>query len=308
MYNKKMKKISILLVLTLFFCCSIQIPCQAGFFAEQKARIEYNRANKATVSDIKKLIQEQNMYANKHDLEALLTLYCSDFVNSDGFKLDIYKELIKETWEIYPDITYETKIKNIDFSDNYATVLVEETAVATQKEYIDGDEHIGELYSTSRCVYFLEKHGAKWSISSERIIEESSTLKYGGTRYLDIELNTPKQVSSGKYYTATLKIKAPDGAIAVGSIGREKIVYPQVKMDDAYRKLSQDNVLERVFLSNTDNVNEYTVASVMVTEPPEYMKNGQVRIYMGGMAFVMTRVNVVPENMFIKDKKDGKSK
>ena len=305
MYNKTMKKISVLLVLALFFCCSIQTPCQAGFFAEQKAKIEYNRANKATASDIKKLIQEQNIYANKHDLEGILTLYCSDFVNSDGFKLDIYKKLIEETWEIYPDITYETKIKNIDFSDNYATVLVQETAVATQKEYIDGEMHAGELYSVSECVYYLEKHGLKWFINSEKIIEETSTLKYGGARYLKIELNTPKQVASGKYYTATLKIEAPEGCIAVGSIGKENIVYPQVKMEDAYRKLSQDNILERVFLSNKDNVNEYAVASVMVTQPPEYMKNGQVRIYMGGMAFVMTRVNVIPENKFIKEKKNG---
>lgn len=310
MYNKTMKKISVLLLLALLSGHFAQLPCQAGFLAEQKNKIEQKKIFKSTQQDIETIIKTQNKFANEHNIKGLMSLYCDDFVTSDGFGKDIYEKLIEETWETYSDITYKTEIKNINFSDNYATVLVFETSVATQKEEFEGNEIFGELNAVSKCVYYLEKHGSKWFLSSEKIIEEITTLKYGDTRFFNIQLNAPKQIGSNKYYTATLKTDIPNGYITIGSIGKENIVYPQTKMDEAFRRLSDDNILERVFLSNNNSINEYIVASVAVTHPPEYTKDGQIKIYMGGLAFIMTRVNVIPENKFVKfeqkEDKDGK--
>lgn len=219
---------------------------------------------------------------------------------------DVYFKLIEETWKTYPDITYKTEIKNIEFSDNYATVFTNEVAIATSQEEIGDLTAIGELYSTSQCVYYLEKQGAKWLINSEKIIEETSTLKYGDARYINIELNAPKQIGANKDYTTTLKVDAPKDSVVIASINKENIVYPQTKSDDAFRKMPDDNILERVFLSNKDNVNEYAVASIGITRAENYTDN-QIRVYMGGLAFIMTRINVIPENKFIKleDKKES---
>ena len=85
-----MKKISVLLILALLICAAVQTPSQAGFFAEQKAKIEQNRIYKSTYNDIKNVIEQQNIYANKYDLKGLSNLYADDFVNSDGFNKDIY--------------------------------------------------------------------------------------------------------------------------------------------------------------------------------------------------------------------------
>ena len=109
-----MKKISVLLILALLICAAVQTPSQAGFFAEQKAKIEQNRIYKSTYNDIKNVIEQQNIYANKYDLKGLSNLYADDFVNSDGFNKDIYFKLIEETWKTYPDISYITDIKNIE--------------------------------------------------------------------------------------------------------------------------------------------------------------------------------------------------
>lgn len=303
-----MKKLSVLIMTALLFCSACSLPSQANIFTVQKARIEQNRINKATYNDIKKVIDQQSAYTNKYDLKGLATLYADDFVNSDGFNKDVYFKLIEETWDIYPDIVYKTDIKNIEFSDNFATVFVNETAIATSKEEIGDFTAIGELYSTSQCVYHLEKQGAKWLINSEKIIEETSTLKYGDARYTNIELNAPKQIGAGKYYTVTLKVDAPKDNVVIASINKENIVYPQTKSDDAFRKMPDDNILERVFLSNKNNVNEYAVASVGITRAENYSDN-QIRVYMGGLAFIMTRINVVPENKYIKaDKKTGDNK
>lgn len=300
------KKLSVLLITALLFSIASTLPGQANILTTQKARIEQNRINRATYNDIKKVIDQQSAYTNKYDLKGLASLYANNFVNSDGFNKDVYFKLIEETWKTYPDITYKTEIKNIEFSDNYATVFTNEVAIATSQEEIGDLTAIGELYSTSQCVYYLEKQGAKWLINSEKIIEETSTLKYGDARYINIELNAPKQIGANKNYTTTLKLDAPKDSVVIASINKENIVYPQTKSDDAFRKMPDDNILERVFLSNKDNVNEYAVASIGITRAENYTDN-QIRVYMGGLAFIMTRINVIPENKFIKleDKKES---
>lgn len=300
-----MKKISVILVLALLL--SVQIPAQAGFLTEQKVKIEQQKFNKARNAEIKALFGEMIKQANKHCLVGLQSVYSKDFVSSDGFNYDTYMKMVEETWETYPDIAYSTQINNIDISDNHAQVLVTETAVAAPKEQIGDFETVGELYSVSKCIYHLQKHGEIWLIISENVLDETSTLKYGGARYLNIELDVPKQIGAGKYYTASLKLDVPQGVDAVASIIREKIVYPQTKAEDTFRRVSNDNTLERVFLSNSENVNEYAMASVGLAQAQTQGEN--INISMRGLAFIMTRVNVVPENKFVKeDKKDEQSK
>lgn len=299
-----MKKISVLIFSALLLTSIC--PVQAGIVATQKAKIEQNRIYKINYNDIKAVINQQTVYTNKYDLDGLSSLYAKDFTNSDGFNKEVYFKLIKETWETYPDIIYKTHINNIEFSDNYATVVVDETAIATSKETVGELSVIGELYSTSKCVYFLEKQGTKWVISSEKILDETSTLKYGNARYSKIELSAPKQIGANQDYTATLKVTAPKDSAVIASISKENIVYPQTKAEDAFRRLTGDNILERVFHSNSENVNEYTVASVGITRAEPTYTPDEVRVYMGGLAFIMTRVNVVPKNKFVKIENESK--
>lgn len=300
-----MKKISVLIISALLL--ANVCPVQAGVLTAQRNRIEQNRIYKTTYNDIKAIIDQQAVYTNKYDLDGLSKLYSENFVNSDGFNKEVYFKLIKETWDTYPDIIYKTQINNIEFSDNYATVTVNETAIATSTEKVGEISVIGELYSTSKCVYFLEKQGSKWLINSEKIIDETSTLKYGDARYTKIELNAPKQIGANQDYTSTLKVKAPKDTLVIASINKENIIYPQTKSDEAFRKLPEDNILERVFHSNSNNVNEYTVASIGITRAENYTNN-QIRVYMGGLAFIMTRVNVIPENKFVKIENENESK
>ena len=292
-----MKKLSVLIILTLLLANIC--PAEAGIISLHKSRAEQNRLYKSAYNDVKHVIDQQTVYTNKYDLDGLSGLYAKEFVNSDGFNKEVYFKLIKETWETYPDISYKTQINKIEVGENYATVYVDEVAVATSKETVEDLTVIGELYSTSKCVYYLEKQGSKWLISSEKVLDETSTLKYGDARYADIKLNVPKQIGAGKEYTASLNIVTPVDSVIIASISKENIVYPQTKSEDAFRKLTDNSVLERVFTSNKNNVNEYAVASVGITRA-ESVSDTQARIYMGGLAFIMTRINVIPENKFIQ--------
>lgn len=294
-----MKKISVL-ILTLLFTSIVQIPCDAGSIANQRAKFEQNRIYKNAQTEIRVIIEQQNQHAEKHNLKALESLYSPDFVSSDGFDRNTYFKLIEETWKTYPDISYKTNIHNIDISGDYATVYVTETSVATHTESSEEYQTTGELYSVSDCVYYLKKQGSVWLITSEKVATETSTLKFGAARYIDIKLDAPKQIGAGKYYTATLKVNTPKEYMLVGSINKDNISYPQPIPDDNFRKMGPDNILERVFQSNKDNVNEYNTASVGITHAEKYDKE-HIKIYMDGMAFISTRVNVIPENKFIKE-------
>lgn len=297
-----MKKISVFIILTLLLYT--QCPSEANIFTEQKLRFEQAKFERAENTEIKKVFSTMTKCANKHDLDGVKALFAKDFTNSDGFNLDTYVDMIKETWETYPDISYSTEVYLVDFSDNYARVVTTETAVATSKEQIGLVEAIGELNAISTCIYTLEKHGTKWLVSSEHVIDETSTLKYGGARYMDIALDTPKQIGANKQYTVTLKADIPEGCNAIASIGTEKIIYPQTKAEDSFRRITNESGLERVFTSNHENVNEYAVASVGLAQIP--IDGAHFDMRKNGLAFIITRVNVIPENKFITTKDESK--
>ena len=150
---------------------------------------------------------------------------------------------------------------------------------------------------------------------AEDILDERSALKYGDARFIKMELNAPTLIGAGENYSAELKVDMPADQIVIASIASEKIVQPVEPAPERYRKLPSDQILERLFIANTDNVNEYSIASVGVTKT-EPVDEENVKVYMNGLAFLMTRVNVVPKNNFInmddkpavKDVEGGKTK
>ena len=49
--------------------------------------------------------------------------------------------------------------------------------------------------------------------------------------------NKYDSIQSDEYYTATLNVECPEDALIIASITRDKIVYPQEKTEEVYRKL-----------------------------------------------------------------------
>lgn len=309
-----MKRLFLTLIITAFISTlnGAAMPAQARLFDSTRTAIEQAREINATFKAIKDVIKIQNVYCNKRDYDSLFALYKDDFINNDGFTKDVYFKLIKDTWKSYPDISYTTEIKSINITNNYAAVEAYEYAVATTTENIDELEIVGELHGFAHTVYYLEKVGKNWKIASENILEEKTSLSYGDARYLNINLNAPELVGAGKSYSTNLTINVPDDSVVVASIGQEKITYPQSRSEEVFRRLNDDNTLERMFTANSDNTNEYNIASVGITraEIPDMNNPQDIRVYMSGIAFVMTRVNVVPANKFIKldeDKSEDKN-
>lgn len=294
-----MKKLLLILIVLML----IPAPAQAGFWANHKAKAAQARQVKADYNNIKAVLDSQLVLSNKYDLDGLAALYSDDFVNCDGFNKEVYFKLVKDTWDTYKNIAYTAKVENIYYDGDYAQAQVFETAMATTTEVEENMPTDGELVSAADCIYYLKKSGQKWVIASENVINEKSLLRYGDARYVDVDITAPAIVSAGKPYTASLKFDIPKNSVAVASISNSRVEYPQVQSEDAFRKMPEDSDLERILKANKDNVNEYAVGAVGIAK-----SDGQ-KVYLAGLAFILSRVNVIPENKFIKIEEDnGKGK
>lgn len=289
-----MKRIFLALIIGLFVITSLYSPAQAGFFTDTKSEIIQNIQESSAKKYIRRALEKQTKYASKHDYTGLFNLYAQDFVNTDGFTKDVYFTLIKDTWTSYPDITYTTEIRDITVNGDTASAEVYETSLATSTQLNEGITLYGELHSYSNGVYYFKKIKGKWLISGEKVYKEKSFLKYGDTRFINMDLISPEKVTPNEYYTASLKIDLPENAFAIASIGKDEITYPQEQAEEVFRRMPEDNILERMFYANKNGKNEYNVASIGVSKS-EQITPEKIRVYIAGLAFIMTRVNVEDE-------------
>lgn len=253
--------------------------------------------------EVKKALCQHLRYANSYNLDGLKSLYADNYVNTDGLNKDIYIDLIKKTWESYPDIKYSIEIKNIDANEEQAVAQVVENAIASTSAKSGIIHERGILQSTSSSVYYMEKINNKWLITSDKILSEKTSLKYGVANDAKIDLIAPNQIPANTQYTAALDIQAPKDSLIIASIGKEEITYPQVLAEEIFRKLPEDGSLERVFKSNNKNINEYAVASFGITKA-RIINQSELKIFVTGLGFVMSRVNVIPKNEYVTIAKD----
>ncbi len=294
-----MKKIFILpVILTLALANTFAEPANAGFIDDYKAKVSQSRELKNARNEVKDLFVKQDEYTNNHELDKLSSIYAENFINADGFAKKNYFKLIKDTWETYPDIIYKTEIRDIRIDGVFATVQTYETALATTHEQPDTVDAYGELRSEANSIYYLKKFGSKWQIVAEQVLDEKSQLKYGDARFVKMDLTAPKIVNAGDEYTASLDIDLLDDESAIASIENQEIIHPIGKPKETFRNITGQNELERVFKANLKNINEYATASVGIAKTEPYDETHS-KVYVTGIAFLMTRINVIPENKFI---------
>ena len=190
----------------------------------------------------------------------------------------------------YDKIVFGIKIKSIDVKDDVAEVAVEETSSADIPVSAKMD---GILRSESDSVYHLKKENGEWKVTSDEVLKETTTMLYGDARNLDIKLTAPEKINAGEEYTASLEFNPPANIIAIASIASDKVEYPQKQAKEVYRKFPDDNILERIFVSNCDNVNEYVVASIGLTKAD--VEDLSIKLSLTGFGYKIVRVNVVPK-------------
>lgn len=250
--------------------------------------------------EIKSLLNSQVRYANRTNFDKFIATYDKSYVNSDGFNLETYSNLVKDIWDTYDKIVYGIKIKDISVQEDDAKVEV------TEYSYADipvSEKMDGVLKSESESIYYLKKMDGDWKVISDKVLSESTSMLYGDAKELDIKLTAPQNIDAGVEYTASLEFTPPENVIAIASIANDKVEYPQKQAKEVYRKFPEDNILERLFVSNSDNLNEYVVASIGLTKAD--VDDLSIKLSLTGFGYKIVRVNVVPkasEDVNDKDK------
>ncbi len=240
--------------------------------------------------EIKSLLNSQVRYANKTNFAKFISTFDKDYVSSDGFNLETYSKLVQDIWLTYDNIEYGVKIKDISVNEDEATVEVTETSFAELPVPAKLD---GVLKSEADSIYYLKKTNGDWKVISDKVLSETTSLLYGTARDLDIKLTAPQEIKAGTEYTASLEFTPPEDVIAIASIASDKVEYPQKQAQEVYRKFPDDNILERIFISNSDNANEYVVASIGLTKAS--INDLSIQLSLTGFGYKIVRVNVIPE-------------
>ena len=248
---------------------------------------------------VKSVLTSQVRYANKTNFDKFISTYDANYLNEDGFNIETYSNLVKDLWNTYGNIKYGIKIKNVEVKDNIAEVSLVETSYANipVSKTIDG-----VLKSTANSVYRLKKTDGKWKVIYDKVLDETTSMLYGDAINTDIKLSAPNEVEPDYEYTASLEFIPPKDTLAIASIARDKVEYPQNQPQEVFRKMPDDNILERLFVANSDNKNEYVIASIGFTKAA--IEDLSIKLSLTGFGYQIIRVNVVQPQKESADVKD----
>lgn len=253
---------------------------------EANPELFYNPMTKSEKA-VNKVLKSQVKYANNTNFKKYLSTYDKSYTNSDGFDLETYAQMVKDIWISYDDIKYGIDIKSIEVDGNNATVRALETASAVlplNKTYI------GELKSSSEAIYKLQNKNGRWKVIYDEVLNESTSMLYGEAKNLEIKLTVPNTISADTEYCATLEVTQPEQSIVIASIASDIVEFPQKPVQEVFRTIPEDNILERLFTSNNVNANEYVVASIGLTKAN--IEETSINLQLTGFGYTIKRVNV----------------
>jgi ketosteroid isomerase-like protein len=267
--------------------------------AEAAVPVQSTVQNQLSAKDIAQLTQLVNQLlaaSNRHDMEGVLKYYSPRFISGDNLSLDDISHLIKETWEMYPDIRYTSSVVAMRGNNGWATIETMDSATATAKADAGSANTAGRLKSESRGILYLRRmRDDHWEIVSDYTLSEQASILYGDAAKYPMSLSAPDQMFSGEPFSAQLKVDMPANIYAIATIAQTPLVYPQLKPEEKFRSLSEEkNILERVFEANSDHRNEIITATIGLTQLGQD-ELSRPSIQLKGIATLVKRVNVVPQ-------------
>ncbi|MCR5261326.1 MAG: hypothetical protein K6C94_05755 [Candidatus Gastranaerophilales bacterium] len=258
--------------------------------------------------DITNLFGKLDSYNEKKDFKKIRDFYSDDFINNDGFDIDVYMKSVKSALDTYVNSQVKTTINSISVNDNYAVVNVTESGEAEITKAVNGIEGNGLVIASANVFYYLHKQGRKWKIVSANVMDETCSILYGSAKNVYFSLNVPQQVKSGSEYTASLSFAPMKDVMVSASITKEPIIFPlPIASGEIFKTVSGDGMLERIFSANTNNYNEYVISTIGISKP-KMLTPTDFNLELSGTAFVLRRVNVfTPKSQKPVSKKNSKS-
>lgn len=244
---------------------------------------------------IRKIFDDYQKHSNCKNIDGFLNLYDDNYKSSDGYDKNRLTELAQESWKEYPDVRYTIKVLSVNVDIDNATVLTQERLTGltnSSVEYVKGN---GYIDSESTAIYYVKRFSNDWKITSDFVINEKTSMRYGTARYIPMQLDAPAIVAPEEEYTAVLKIDVPKNYLALVSINNEPITYPLEKSTEVFRSVKNNGIRERILKSNDNDKNENAIASIGIAKPD--VQDNNINVNIVGIAFLSSRVNVVKHKL-----------
>lgn len=251
----------------------------------------HKRTEIAPELQIKAIFDSYRKYSNCKNLEKFLSLHDDTYRSADGYGKNRLKELAVESWKEYPDVKYTIKVVSVNVDLDNATVITNENLSGITNsavEYVKGN---GYINSESTAIYYLKRFSNEWRITSDFIVNEKTSMRYGVARFIPMNLDAPSLVVPEEEYTAILKLNVPRSYVALVSLNNEPITFPFVKSTEVFRTVKADGIQERILKSNDGLKNENAIASIGIARPN--MQDNNLNVNIVGIAFLSSRVNVL---------------
>jgi len=139
---------------------------------------------------IKNLLLQMEVAANKHDVNAVMQFYSQNFINSDNLTHSSMQKTLTQLWQRYPQLTYQTQLQAWKPEGNATLVQTVTNITGTQ-----ADNKNMVLNSTIKSQQRFQ--GGK--IIRQDILSERSQLTTGA-KPPTVQVNLPQQVKAGQRY------------------------------------------------------------------------------------------------------------
>jgi len=229
---------------------------------------------------------------NSNNFKKLSNYYATNFISGDGFSKEQVLSLVKENQNKYKNLNYKSKILNLHFEQNRASVQISEdiSAVTREKSKITNDE--GAVSGSTDIILYLEKYGSGWKIVTDKTLYENIETKYGVAKNIEVDFDAPEQVFSGENYLVMLKTNPPANIFALGSLSSTPVEFQAPPSEETFKQIPSDTgTLERVIKVNEKSPAETASASVTFCEAQRIFSSIDMKVL--GLDIVLRRVNVL---------------
>lgn len=166
-------------------------------------------------SELTTTLEQIETAANAHQLDAVMAFYDANFQNSDGLNRNAIQKALKDLWERYPQIKYDTELTSWEQQGNQ---LIAETVTHVQGTYND-QGRIMELESQLRSRQYFQQQ----KLVKQEILGEQTQLT-SGSNPPEVKVLLPEKVKVGSEYGFDVIVQEPlNNELLLGAALEEEV-------------------------------------------------------------------------------------
>ena len=164
------------------------------------------QSSKAAPPELSNIVYALDKAASSQDIEAVMKYYDPSFNHADGLNRDRYKQVLRDLWQRYKNISYRTEISHWDTQGDLITA---ETVTTVQgAKAAENDNFKLEARLISKQTY--KSVNGQLQVVSQQVLSEQSSLSTGDAPP-PVKLKVPELIGVGRQYVLDAIVTEPLG-------------------------------------------------------------------------------------------------